>query len=72
LKSPQPKSATDTRTSASIPIQEKKTFAWIEGFRAGVALAKQLPDTRLICVQDREADFFEFFDEQRQADKVDL
>ena len=72
FSAPQPKSASDTRAPASIPIQEKKTFAWIEGFRACVALAKQLPDTRLISVQDREADFFEFFDEQRQTDKVDL
>jgi hypothetical protein len=72
FSAPQPKSESDTRTPASIPIDEKKTFAWIEGFRACVELSKQLPNTRLICVQDREADFFEFFDEQRQTDKVDL
>ena len=35
-------------------------------------MAKQLPDTRLISVMDREADFFELFDEQRKTDKVDL
>ena len=57
---------------ASIPIEEKKTFAWIEGLRDCVELDKQLPDTHQICVMDREADFFELFDEQRKTDKVDL
>jgi hypothetical protein len=72
FSAPQPKSETDTRAQASIPIEEKKTFAWIEGFRACVELDKQLPDTHQICVMDREADFFELFNEQRQAGKVDL
>ena len=29
--------------------------------------ACQLPDTRPVCVMDREADFFELFDEQRNT-----
>jgi hypothetical protein len=69
---PEPKSETDTRPAASIPIEEKKTFAWIEGFRACVELDKQLPDTHQICVMDSEVDFFELFDEQRKTGKVDL
>lgn len=48
-----------------IPIEEKKTFAWIEGIRDCMALKAQMPHTRLINVMDREADFFELFDEQR-------
>jgi hypothetical protein len=35
-------------------------------------LAASLPDTRQVCVMDREADFFELFDEQRQSGRVDL
>jgi hypothetical protein len=31
-----------------------------------------MPQTRLIDVCDREADFFEFFDEQRKTKSVDL
>jgi hypothetical protein len=31
-----------------------------------------MPRTRLLSVMDREADFFELFDEQRRRDKVDL
>ena len=72
FSAPQPKPDTDTRPVASIPIEEKKTFAWIEGLRDCVELDKQLPNTRQVCVMDREADFFELFDEQRKTDKVDL
>jgi len=72
FSAPQPKSDTDTRSTASIPIEEKKTFAWIEGLRDCVELDKQLANTHQICVMDREADFFELFDEQRKTDKVDL
>ena len=31
-----------------------------------------MPDTRLIDVCDREADFFELFDEQRRNPSIDL
>ena len=31
-----------------------------------------MPQTRLVSVMDREADFFELFDEQRRRNKVDL
>ena len=72
FSAPQPKSESDTRASASIPIEEKKTFSWIQGLRDCVELDKQLPNTHQICVMDREADFFELFDEQRKTDKVDL
>lgn len=66
------KSEHDDRPSSAIPIEEKKTFAWIQGLRDCVQMAAELPDTRLVCVMDREADFFELFDEQRRRDKVDL
>lgn len=72
FSAPQPRSETDTRQAASIAIEEKKTFSWIEGLRGCVEMAKQLPNTHQICVMDREADFFELFDEQRKTGKVDL
>lgn len=58
--------------AASLPIEEKKTFAWIQGLRDCVAVAANLPDTRQVCVMDREADFYALFDEQHQKRKVDL
>lgn len=72
FSAPKPKDVNDTRKAINIPIEEKKTFAWIEGYRACVELDEHLPQTHQICVMDREADFFELFDEQRQTGKVDL
>jgi len=69
---PKPKSPDDDRSACAIPIEEKKTFAWIEHHRDLVDLAAEMPHTRLIDVCDREADFFEMFDEQRRNPCVDL
>ncbi len=69
---PQLKSPTDKRPSWAIPIEEKETFSWIEGLRDTIEVAAAMPQTRLIHVCDREADFFELFDEQRRNPAVDL
>lgn len=69
---PKSKSPKDKRRTSAIPIEEKKTFTWIEHHRDMVALATEMPHTRLIDVCDREADFFEMFDEQRRNPCVDL
>lgn len=67
MKSPQ-----EQRPSWTIPIEEKENFCWVEGLRDLMELAPQMPQTRLIEVCDREADFFELFDEQRRNPAVDL
>ena len=69
---PEPKAPEDKRPAFAIPIEEKKTFVWIEHHRDMVAVAAQMPHTRLIDICDREADFFEMFDEQRQNNAVEL
>lgn len=69
---PVAKSGEDKRPAHEVPIEQKKSFAWITGLRECVALSKELPDTRQVCVMDREADFFELFDEQRKSGKVEL
>jgi|TARA_B100000315_G_scaffold257885_1_gene308231 hypothetical protein len=66
------KSTEEDRPAFEIPIEEKKTFIWIEHHRDLVELSGKIPHTRLIEVCDREADFFEMFDEQRQDPRVDL
>jgi hypothetical protein len=71
-RAPEPKAPEDTRPAFAIPIEEKKTFPWIEHHRDLVALAADMPHTRLIDVCDREADFFELFDEQRANPGVEL
>jgi hypothetical protein len=69
---PELKSPEEQRPSYTIPIEEKDTFCWIEGLRDTMDVAGQMPQTRLINVCDREADFFELFDEQRRNPCVDL
>jgi Domain of unknown function (DUF4338)/Transposase DNA-binding len=69
---PEFKSPDDERPSQAIPIEEKETFCWIESLRDTMDLAAQMPSTRLINVCDREADFFEMFEEQRRNACVDL
>ncbi len=70
---PKPKASKEKRPASEIPIEEKKTFCWIEGMRDCVDLQAQMPKTTLVNVMDREADFFELFDEQRRnGSNVDL
>jgi len=70
---PEAKDKDDKRRSKEIPIEEKKTFSWIEGLRDCMQIKARMPHTRLINVLDREADFFELFDDQRcNCSKVDL
>lgn len=71
-EAPTEKSSDDKRRSYNIPIEEKQTFVWIEHHRDLVELRASMPNTRLIDVCDREADFFELFDEQRQGSRVEL
>lgn len=66
------KSPDDHRPSWVIPIEEKETFRWVEGLRDTMDLAAQMPQTRLLNVCDREADFFDLFEEQCRHPCVDL
>lgn len=69
---PKPESGEDKRFSYQVPIEEKDTFVWIKGLRDTVEVASKMPQTRLIHVCDRAADFFELFEEQRRHSAVDL
>jgi hypothetical protein len=66
------KSKEDKRRHCDIPIEEKESFCWVLGLRDCMEVAREMPHTRLISVMDREADFFELFDEQRQNPSVQL
>ncbi|HET7874592.1 MAG TPA: IS4 family transposase [Methylomirabilota bacterium] len=69
---PTPKPAQDDRPTYAVPVEEKETFCWIQAQRDCAAVAAEMPQTRLLSVMDREADFFELFDEQRRQPRVDL
>lgn len=66
------RSSDDTRRARDIPIEEKKTFVWLDHHRKLVDLASTMPQTQLVNVCDREADFFEMLDEYRKNPCVDL
>jgi len=51
---------------------DRKSYRWIESLRDCADLAATLPQTRLISVMDREADFFSLFEEQRRRPQLDL
>lgn len=68
----EPRDPQETREASAIPIEEKETFSWIESLRDLTSLAGEMPQTRIISICDREADFFELFDEQRQHPRVEL
>lgn len=69
---PQRKAETGSRPSWAVPIEEKETFRWIQALRDTMDAAAAMPQTRLITVGDREADFFELFEQQRSNPCVDL
>ncbi len=71
-QAPRSKSPEEDRAASEIPIEEKKTFIWIEHYRELLKVAAVMPNTRLISTCDREADFFEMFDEQRTHPRVEL
>ena len=53
--------------------EEKKSFRWVEGLRDCAQAAHRLPDTRVVCTMDREADFLDLFVEHRtHAPNVEL
>jgi len=61
-----------TKKTKKTPIEDKKTYCWLLGLRTCAEVARELPHTRQVCVMDREADFFECFDEARKHHRVDV
>ena len=64
---------------ASAPVGEeeeedkaRKSRRWIDGVRDIAELARATPGARLFSVMDREADFFELFDEARRSEGVEM
>jgi hypothetical protein len=50
---------------ASIPLEEKETFRWLEGDRETINLAKKNSQTTCVCIGDSKSDIFEVFVEKR-------
>ena len=53
--------------------EDRKSFRGIEGLRDCAQAAQRLPETRVVCTMDREADFLDLFIERREhAPQVEL
>lgn len=55
-----------------VPMEEKVSYRWIENLRECVEQTGDLVETRITHVTDREGDFFELFDQWREAGKDHL
>jgi hypothetical protein len=64
---PVSRGADDKRSPQQVPIDEKKTYDWVLALRDCEDVAAEMPHTKLVQVMDREADFFELFDEWGQG-----
>lgn len=62
-----PKKPKDNSTRRRLrPIEEKKTFCWLQGFRLSCQLAELNPNVTIVSVSDREGDIYEVFAEYQQ------
>jgi hypothetical protein len=46
---------------ARVPIEEKESFRWLNGYRVTSELALQCPLTQVVCLSDSEGDIYECF-----------
>ena len=51
---------------SSLPIEQKESFRWLQGYRLACELAAESPQTQIVSVADREADIYDIFVEAQQ------
>lgn len=62
------------KANASLPIEQKESVRWLNSYRVAQTLSKQLPETKVVSIADREGDIYEIFAEASEAkgsDKAD-
>jgi len=52
------------------PIEEKESHRWVETLREAQQVARDIPDTQIVCVADSEADIFEVLVEAQAAPRA--
>ena len=58
-----------TQERRQLPIEEKESFRWLEGYRIADKISEQCPKTQIVNVADREADIYDIFMEaQKETD----
>ncbi len=48
--------------SRNLPLQQRKSYKWLQSYQAVAAVQQRCPDTMLVSIGDREADIYELFD----------
>jgi hypothetical protein len=49
-----------------LPIEEKESFRWLEGYRLACEVAAAAPETQVVSVADREADIYDIYVDAQQ------
>ena len=44
-----------------LPIEEKESYRWLQGYREACRLAQEVPDVTIISCSDREGDLYDIF-----------
>jgi hypothetical protein len=57
----------DSKNRNSLYIEEKESYRWLIGFRKACELKKQLPNTTVVSIADREGDIYECIAEAQDA-----
>ena len=55
-----------------LPITEKETYRWVQGVADCVDVSKELEDTKVVCICDREGDIYEIYDYVRSNPEVEI
>jgi len=53
-----------------LPLEQKETFRWFEGYEEACKLAEELPSRQIIMVADRECDIFAIYERWWQPRKA--
>ena len=56
----------------SLPIEEKESMRWLEGYDDACALAAQFPERKIIMVADRECDLYELYVRRQERPQADF
>ena len=50
-----------TKKRDKLPIEDKESVRWLNGYRKSCEIAARLPQTRIVSIGDREADIYDIF-----------
>lgn len=62
-----PESLGKTGQRRKLPVEEKESFRWLEGYQLACQLAADCPQTQVVSVADSEADMYDIFVAARDA-----